>query len=226
MAKKPKKHQKTASEALADLKEGNLRFYKENFNDPKHDDAHRNAKRRKELVGGQLPWAVVLSCADSRVPPELIFDCGLGEIFTIRVAGNIANTESIGSIEYAVDKKLGGIGTNLVVVLGHEGCGAVDAAIKSAAGAKPLNLGRHLNGLLSYITPAVHRLSPTQIREFDNSSLSKSEKKKTLNKAIKLNAQNSVAELKSMSPFLNKRGFKIVPAVYSLSTGKVKFFDK
>ncbi|MCO8122837.1 hypothetical protein NHH03_13900 [Stieleria sp. TO1_6] len=218
--------QKSATRALADLREGNERFVKENFNDPVLDTTLRNVKRREQLVDGQLPWAVVLCCADSRVPPEFVFDCGLGEIFTIRVAGNIANPESIASIEYAAIKSIGKIGANLVVVLGHEGCGAVKAAIENAAATKPANLGRHINGLLSYLTPAVSKLSPKSVMEFNNKSTSKKKKDSTLNAAVKSNALNSVSELNSLSSKISdESGVIVVPAIYRLATGKVDFFE-
>ncbi len=217
--------QKSAARALEDLKAGNQRFVQEKFNDPNVDEALRNVKQREHLTAGQWPWAVVLCCADSRVPPELVFDCGLGELFTIRVAGNVANPESIGSIEYAVHKPLG-IGANLVVVLGHEGCGAVKAAIESAASPKPLDLGRHLNMLLSYITPAVNQLPPKKISEFNNKSTSATKKNSTLTTAVKNNSLNSVAELNSQSPTISQeQGLIVVPAIYHLATGKVEFFE-
>ena len=222
--KKPS--QKSATRALKLLKDGNDRFVKERFNDPYNDCTLRNIDRRTQLVGGQLPWAVVLCCADSRVPPEFIFDCGLGEIFTIRVAGNVANTESIGSVEYAAIKSIGKIGANLVVVLGHEGCGAVKAAIENAASPKPANLGPHINKLLSYLTPAVSKLPPKRVKEFDNKSTSAKKKTSTLTAAVKLNALNSVAELNSLSSKIpNESGLIVVPAIYRLATGKVDFFE-
>ncbi|MEC9399182.1 MAG: carbonic anhydrase, partial [Myxococcota bacterium] len=102
------------------LKAGNERFVKDTTEGKLRDQA-----RRADLVGGQKPWAIVLSCADSRVAPELAFDTGLGELFVLRVAGNIANTDTIASIEYAVAH----IGSPVIVVLGHQSCGAVTAAI-------------------------------------------------------------------------------------------------
>ncbi|TWT36877.1 Carbonic anhydrase 2 [Posidoniimonas corsicana] len=225
MAKK-KAAQKSAAEALEALKAGNDRFVEEDFNDPKEDCSLRNIKRREELVGGQKPWAIVLCCADSRVPPEIAFDCGLGEIFTIRVAGNVANPESIASIEYAAIKKIGGIGANLIVVLGHESCGAVKAAIDNAAAPKPADLGPHINGLLSYLTPAVSKLSPKKVTEFNNASLSKRKKDSTLTEAVKANALNSVSELNTLSQKIpNEDGVVVVPAIYRLATGKVDFFE-
>ena len=127
-------------EALKRLKEGNARF-----GEDKLDGKLQNSNRRKELKDGQQPYAIILSCADSRVVPELTFDTGLGEIFVIRVAGNVANLESIASIEYAVAH----LGVNLIVVLGHESCGAVTAAIAGG------DNGYNLNLLLAHIQPAI-----------------------------------------------------------------------
>lgn len=225
MAKR-KPAQKAAAEALEALKTGNERFVKECFNDPNADETLRNIKQRKHLVDGQQPWAVVVCCADSRVPPEFIFDCGLGELFTIRVAGNVANPESIASVEYAAIKAIGGIGANLVVVLGHEKCGAVKAAIDNAAAQKPADLGPHINRLLSYVTPAVSKLSPKKVMEFNNKATSATKKNSTLTAAVKSNALNSVAELNSLSSMIpNEKGLVVVPAIYRLETGKVDFFE-
>jgi len=221
-----KSSQKSAADALAALKAGNERFVKERFNDPHAETTLRNVERRKELVAGQKPWAVILSCADSRVPPELVFDCGLGELFTIRVAGNIANSESIASVEYAAIAGIGNIGANLVVVLGHEGCGAVKAAIENAAAPKPADLGPHINSLLSYLTPAVSSLSPKKVTEFNNKSTSATKKNSTLTTAVKANAVNAVAALNSLSTKIpNEDGVIVVPAIYRLATGKVDFFE-
>ena len=126
--------------ALARLKEGNARFVED-----KLDGKLQDSSRRGNLTGGQEPYAIILSCADSRVVPELVFDTGLGEIFVIRVAGNVANTSSIASIEYAVAH----LGVNLILVLGHESCGAVTAAIAGG------DNGHNLNLLLAHIQPAI-----------------------------------------------------------------------
>ena len=125
--------------ALIRLKEGNERFVEDRL-----DGKLQDSKRREQLAT-QHPYAIILSCADSRVVPELAFDMGLGEIFVIRVAGNISNTESIASIEYAVAH----LNVNLIVVLGHESCGAVKAAIDGG------DAGHNLNMLLAHITPAI-----------------------------------------------------------------------
>jgi len=124
--------------SLERLKSGNANFVSDSL-----DGKLQNSSRRQELTGGQKPYAIILSCADSRVVPELAFDTGMGEIFVIRVAGNTANASSIASIEYAVAH----LGVNLIVVLGHESCGAVTAAIAGG------DNGHNLNHLLAHITP-------------------------------------------------------------------------
>ena len=130
----------TIDSVLERLKEGNKRYTED-----KLDRKLQDKSRRGDLTGGQEPYAIVLSCADSRVVPELAFDAGLGELFVVRVAGNVANTSSIASIEYAVAN----IGTPVIVVLGHESCGAVTAAVNGG------DNGYNLNHLLSHITPAI-----------------------------------------------------------------------
>ena len=116
---------KNAAQALEWLKEGNLRFASSR---PRH--AHEAASWRKHLKSGQQPFATILGCADSRVPPELVFDQGFGELFVIRVAGNIVSTDVLGSLQYAVRH----LHTPLVVVMGHESCGAVTAAVDALEG--------------------------------------------------------------------------------------------
>ena len=125
---------------LARLKAGNDRFVADKIDGKLQDSA-----RRSELVSGQEPYAIILSCADSRVVPELAFDTGLGEIFVVRVAGNVANSSSMASIEYAVAH----CGSKVIVVLGHQSCGAVGAAMSGG------DNGYNLNHLLSHIQPAL-----------------------------------------------------------------------
>ena len=127
-------------EALERLMKGNERFVKGRAIQPNGSPEHR-----RELLAGQEPFAVVLGCSDSRVPPEIIFDCGLGEIFVIRVAGNILDDVVIGSIEYAVEH----LGTRLVLVLGHESCGAVGASLEGG------EAGGHIDSIVNAIVPAV-----------------------------------------------------------------------
>ena len=185
-----------ANEALNKLKEGNNRY----VNGNPTTSAQAN-EQRAALTKGQSPFAIILSCADSRVVPELAFDTGLGEIFIIRVAGNVANTSSIASIEYAVAH----LGTKLVVAMGHQSCGAVGAAVAGG------DAGPNLNKLLSYIQPSVTKLG-------DDGDL---------DAIIKDNANNSVATLMSSSQIISdavaKDGVEIVSAYYSLETGVVEF---
>lgn len=185
-----------AQESLSRLKEGNERFVNANPTTAVQGDSARDA-----LTGGQEPYAIILSCADSRVVPEQAFDTGLGEIFIIRVAGNVANTSSIASIEYAVAH----LGTKLIVVMGHQSCGAVGAAIAGG------DAGPNLNKLVSYITPSVEKIGASG----------------SMDAIIKENANHSAATLMSNSQIIadavNSGDVEIVSAYYSLATGAVEF---
>ncbi len=181
-------------EVISRLEAGN-----KNFVEDKLDGKLQNSNRRSELTSGQEPYAIILSCADSRVVPELAFDAGLGELFVIRVAGNVANNSSIASIEYAVAH----LGTTVIVVLGHESCGAVTAAMGGG------DNGHNLNHLLSHITPA----------------LAASEKDAPVNDVVKKNAELTAHELKNRSSIIRDAvesgKVKIIPAFYNLGTGAV-----
>ena len=185
-----------STEALNRLKEGNTRFVNANPSTPAQGDAARST-----LTTGQSPYAIVLSCADSRVVPELAFDTGLGEIFIIRVAGNVANTSSIASIEYAVAH----LGTKLIVCMGHQSCGAVGAAIQGG------DNGFNLNQLVSYIKPSVDKLGTDA----------------PVDEIIKENANNSAQTLLDRSEIIKNavasEGVQIVSAYYHLDSGKVDF---
>ena len=180
---------------LSQLKAGNERY----VNDQVTAEG-RDSTRRAELTTGQAPWAIVLSCADSRVAPEVLFDTGLGELFVVRVAGNVANTSSIDSIEYAVAH----IGTPVIVVLGHQACGAVGAALAGG------DNGYNLNHLLAHIAPA--------IAESDE---------KTSDAVVTTNAQLTANDLVERSAIIRDAvaggKLRIVPAVYSLDTGTVTY---
>ncbi len=185
-------------EIIERLKTGNEQFVKDNLAQDNVDQS-----TRKELVKGQDPFAIVLSCADSRVIPELIFDTGLGELFVVRVAGNIANTSSIASIEYSVAN----LNTEVIVVLGHQSCGAVAAAVAGG------DNGYNLNHLLSHILPALESTS-------DNASV---------DEVVHENAKLTVKELAKRSNIIadavNSGKLKIVPAYYHLDSGKVDFLS-
>jgi carbonic anhydrase len=152
------------------------------------------------VVSGQSPFAVVLTCSDSRVVPELIFDTGIGELFIIRVAGNIANTSSIASIEYAVAN----LNVSVVMVLGHQNCGAVTSALSDG------NIGKNLDHLLQHIKPAI---SEANSKVVDAVS--------TLH--VKLTAEKLISDSKIISDAVESGAIKIVPSFYSLDTGKVYF---
>jgi carbonic anhydrase len=184
----------TADEALKRLKEGNERFRTGRATGP-----GRIGSRQAELIKGQEPFAITLSCSDSRVPTEIIFDTGVGDIFVVRVAGNVANASSIASIEYAVTQ----LGTKLILVMAHENCGAVNAAMGGGAPSK--NLGH----LLSYITPALE--PPAE----------------DVNIVARRNAKVSAKRLLEESDILRrateKDGVKIVTAFFHFTDGTVEF---
>ena len=184
----------TQDQVLTRLQEGNARFV-----DDKLDGQLQDSNRRSALTSGQEPYAIILSCADSRVVPELAFDAGLGELFVIRVAGNIANSSSIASIEYAVAN----LGTGIIMVLGHESCGAVTAAMKGG------DNGQNLNHLVDHIKPAIQSTS-------DGASV---------NEVVKENARLTAKELRQRSDIISKAveggKVRIVPAYYNLGSGKV-----
>ncbi len=190
-------------EALQKLMDGNRRFVENRLTLPKSSDG----STREKLVKGQSPYAVVLSCSDSRVPPELVFDKGLGEIFVVRVAGNVPDPIVLGSIEYAVEH----LKSPLIVVLGHKRCGAVTAAVE-AEGSPEGNIG----AIVKEIAPAV-----AQARK-DAPGKGEAELVET---AIVGNVKRVAAGLASRSPVLHelaKEGrIRIVPAEYDLDTGTV-----
>ncbi|KXX71054.1 carbonic anhydrase [Flammeovirga sp. SJP92] len=186
----------TQQEIINSLIAGNEKFVAE-----KAEGKLRNKARVEELTTGQNPDTIVLSCADSRVVPELAFDKGLGELFVVRVAGNIANTDSIASIEYAVAH----LGSQVIVVLGHESCGAVTAAVNGG------DNGYNLNHLLCQITPAVE------------ASEEGADVNTVVQKNAELNAEQLVERSKIIADAVNSGKVKIVPAYYHLKDGKVEF---
>ena len=216
------------AEAISRLKEGNGRFTAGNPQHPHESvderkymaaDSYENAgmislgmtseqaaKRRAELAKSQHPFAIILSCSDSRVPPEIVFDEGLGDLFIVRVAGNVLNDEGLGSIEYGVDV----LGARLIVVLGHQSCGAVDAAMKTVA-AKGKAPG-HIQSLVTAIKPVVD-----------------STPKSDLDATIKANVKHVVDALRLSTPILKGKvdsgQVQVIGGYYSLDTGAVTFRD-
>ena len=200
--KKPPKPQNVLSPdaALERLRQGNSR-YVEGVS-LRHDFKHE----REALAGGQNPFAAILSCADSRIAPEYAFDSGRGDLFVCRVAGNFANTDTIASMEYAVAV----LNVPLILVLGHDSCGAVDATIKSLRDDKPLP--GHMPSLVDAIAPSVKAVSQ--------------QGGDTLGKAIRQNVIDNVAKLTSATPILNaaveQRKLRVVGGIYRLSDGRVE----
>jgi len=187
------------TEALARLKAGNQRFVASKLEHPR-----QTAKRRAELATSQHPFAIVLACADSRTSPELVFDQGLGDVFVVRVAGNVLNDETLGSIEYAVDH----LGAQLIVVLGHERCGAVAAARETIA-AKGEAPG-HIQSLVKAIAPAVEATAGEDAEA-----------------TAKANELHVAEELRESAPILKelveKGALSVLAAHYDLDTGAVEF---
>ena len=199
-----------AQEALDRLKEGNQRF----VTNTRDQDATQYNTRRAELAAGQQPFAIILGCSDSRVPAELVFDQGLGDLFVIRVAGNIVAPSQVGSVEFAAAR----YDTRLVVVLGHSQCGAILATLEEMQ--RPTeNQSRNLKAIVDRVRPSVETVMeahrdghPDQIVEA----------------AVRANIRASVNHLRHGSEVLEhlieSEGLAVVGAEYSLETGKVDFF--
>jgi carbonic anhydrase len=201
----------SAQEALERLREGNRRF----VSGVRSVDALTSQTQRDELVAGQHPFAVILGCSDSRVPVEIIFDQGLGDLFVIRVAGNIVAASQIGSIEFAAEQ----FDTRLVVVLGHSRCGAVQATLDELQ--RPTqDQSRSLRSIVDHIRPAVEELLTTELRR-DPEAL--------VQQAVRANVRASARSLRQGSEVLEEliqgHGLVVVGAEYSLETGVVDFFD-
>lgn len=201
----------TAEEALNRLQTGNQRFVSGS-----HDVASLDSeKRRAAVAGGQEPFAIILGCSDSRVPAEIVFDQGLGDLFVIRVAGNIVAPSQIGSIEFAV----GSFGTPLVVVLGHSNCGAVSATLDSMNQPRDKQ-SSHLYSIVDRVRPSLEPLLATNLRD---------DRKALLKQAVRANISTSANHIRNSSPILeqlHQNGkLLVVGAKYSLETGVVDFFD-
>ena len=200
-----------AREALERLQEGNTRFSL-NVRGP---EAFITQQRREQLTTTQEPFAIVLGCADSRVPAEIVFDQGLGDLFVIRVAGNIVAPSGIGSVEFAAAR----FGTRLVVVLGHSRCGAIYATLEELR--RPTeNQSRNLRSIVDRVRPSVEALlAEDPGRDVDT----------LIHEAVRANIRASVRNLRGGSEILEQLiqhdGLLIVGAEYSLETGLVEFFD-
>ena len=198
-----------AVEALARLKEGNLRFSA----NVRGADTFVTHTRRAELAAGQQPFAIILGCSDSRVPAEIVFDQGLGDLFVIRVAGNIVAPSQVGSVEFAAER----YSTRLVVVLGHSQCGAILATLEELRA--PTKHSHNLRAIVDRVRPSVESLLATELRN-DPETLVKA--------AVRANIRASVDHLRHGSEVLEeltrRQGLVVVGAEYSLETGVVDFF--
>ena len=201
----------SARQALDRLREGNRRF----ASDVQSRATSTSQTRRSELVAGQEPFAIILGCSDSRVPAEIIFDQGLGDLFVIRVAGNIVASSQVGSVEFAAAR----FGTRLVVVLGHSQCGAILATLEELQ--QPTeNQSRNLRSIVDRVRPSVEALLTTELRH-DPHAL--------VRQAVRANIRVSANHLRHGSEVLERMiqrdGVSIVGGEYSLETGVVEFFD-
>ena len=199
-------------EALQRLRAGNRRF--------ETGALERNVlagpARRGQLVDGQTPFAVILGCADSRVPAEIVFDQGLGDLFVIRVAGNIVASSQVGSVEFAVEK----FGTKLVVVMGHSGCGAIIATLEELQ--RPAEeASSNLRSIVGRIRPSVEACLAAADPGTSPDEL--------LQRAVRANIRSSVDQLRHGSEIVKRRieegRLLVVGAEYSLESGVVEFFD-
>lgn len=200
----------SGAHALELLREGNARFV---AGEPQAA-LMITAGQRRALVEGQSPFASVLSCSDSRVPAELVFDCGLGDLFVVRVAGNVCAPSLVGSVEFAVAT----FGTPLVVVMGHTRCGAIAATI-AALENRGERISDNVRDIVERITPAVAELADLGLP-----------RPKLLAAATRANVRATVGQLRHASRLLERRvadrKLVIVGAEYDLQTGRVDLFDR
>jgi carbonic anhydrase len=200
-----------AQDALKLLRDGNARF----VSDTRNGDSATGSRRRIELAAQQFPFAIVLGCSDSRVPAEIVFDQGLGDLFVIRVAGNIVAPSQIGSVEFAAER----YGTRLVVVLGHSSCGAIMATLEEL-GRNSREQSPNLRSIVNRVRPSIQPLLSTSLAN-DPVAL--------VRHAVRANIRMSADHLRHGSELLEQliqnAGLLIVGAEYDLETGIVEFFD-
>jgi carbonic anhydrase len=197
--------------ALTRLQEGNKRF----IANVRGIDAMLSQQRRAELATRQQPFAIILGCSDSRSPAEIVFDQGLGDLFVIRIAGNIVAPSGIASVEFAAER----FGIPLVVVMGHTGCGAIEAALESISRPEDESLN-NLRSIVDRVKPAIEPLTTTDLAR-DPVALRR--------QCVRANVRASANHLRHGSPVLERlvldRRLAVVGAVYDLESGLVDFFD-
>lgn len=198
-----------ARAALRRLQDGNRRFVASG------DEAPQRHTRRAELAMDRMPFAIILGCSDARVPAEIIFDQGLGDLFVIRVAGNVVAPSQVGSVEFAAER----FGTRLVVVLGHSRCGAILATLEELQRPAP-SRSLNLASIVDRIRPSVESLLQTGLKH-DLGAL--------VHQAVRSNVSNAVDHLRHGSAILERlerdEGLRVVGAEYSVESGTVEFFD-
>lgn len=196
----------TAEQALQMLMDGNARFVSGDVEHP-----NQSAESREEVISGQQPFAIIVGCSDSRIPPEIVFDQGIGDIFVIRTAGQVMDNATLASIEYGAEH----LGVPLVVVLGHDSCGAVRAAVEG--GEAP----GHLGCLVDAISPAVDEIEEEETNETSEDDL--------IDCVIDINIENIVYQLESSEPILSELveegELTIVGARYHLDSGEVEILE-
>ncbi len=200
-----------AREALQRLREGNRRF----VDDTRSSESLISPRRRAELTAGQEPFAAILGCSDSRVPVEIIFDQGLGDLFVIRVAGNIVAPSQVGSVEFVAER----FKTRLVVVLGHSQCGVIQATLEQLTGPTERR-SRNVHSIVNRVRPSIEGLLETGLKD-DYDAL--------VHHAVRANVRASSNQLRHGSQVIEQmiqtEGLLVVGAEYSLETGLVEFFD-
>ena len=200
-----------ANEALQRLRDGNKRF----TSNLRTQESLFSDHRREELLSGQEPYAIILGCSDSRVPAEIVFDQGLGDLFVIRVAGNIVAPSQVGSVEFAVSQ----FGTRLVIVLGHSQCGAVCATIDELTHGHSSG-SENIRSIVERVKPSIEALMSTDLKD-DRDALEK--------EAVRANVRASANQLRHGSAIIENLiatdGLLVVGAEYSLESGEVEFFD-
>jgi carbonic anhydrase len=201
----------SAREALARLQEGNRRF----VSDVHSLDTLASRARRHELAAGQEPFAIILGCSDSRVPAEIVFDQGLGDLFVIRVAGNIVASSQVDSVEFAAAR----FGTRLVIVLGHSQCGAIVATVEELQ-QPTTSQSRSLRSIVDRVRPSVEPLLATELRHNSEALVRQAVRANILASANHLRHGSEVLER-----LVQRNELLVVGAEYSLETGVVEFVD-
>jgi len=202
----------SAHEALQRLREGNRRF----VSDDPRPEVGASRSRRRELASGQEPFAIILGCSDSRVPAEIVFDQGLGDLFVIRVAGKSVAPSQVGSVEFAADQ----FGTRLVVVLGHSACGAIAATLEEL-GRPSAEQSRNIRSIVDRIRPTVEPILSANLGASPGL---------LMEQAVRANIRASVDHLRHGSAILEdliaREGLAVMGAEYALETGRVVFLEE